>query len=150
MCPRERLLIISKPTGLSLLKKGLGHLLQLLFTAFYLLALYLSAIYQKTLQIYLSVFTVISCIETAGQYILLLGGFDTLSYRKYYDTPLYLWVIKTIFWRRCRGVKHYWEVELIKEASAVSDVFITVYCLFTLCLDLLLNLYLRALLPLLG
>ncbi|KAK1677316.1 hypothetical protein QYE76_038164 [Lolium multiflorum] len=27
----------------------------------------------------------------------LLVGFDTLIYRKYYDTPLYLWVIKTIF-----------------------------------------------------
>ena len=29
--------------------------------------------------------------------------------------PLYLWVIKTLFWRRCRGVKRLWRVELGKE-----------------------------------
>ncbi|KAK1662731.1 hypothetical protein QYE76_050890 [Lolium multiflorum] len=37
---------------------------------------------------------------------LLLVGIDILTYRRYYDTPLYLWVIKTIFWRRCRGKRY--------------------------------------------
>jgi hypothetical protein len=32
-------------------------------------------------------------IKTTCQHLLLLIGFDTLIYRKYYDTPLYLWVI---------------------------------------------------------
>ncbi|KAK1603313.1 hypothetical protein QYE76_017659, partial [Lolium multiflorum] len=34
------------------------------------------------------------------QHFLLLVGIDILTYRRYYDTPLYLWVIKTIFRRR--------------------------------------------------
>ena len=37
--------------------------------------------------------------------------------------PLYLWVIKTIFWHRCRGLKCYWRVELVKETSTVSTVY---------------------------
>jgi hypothetical protein len=34
VCPRERLVIISYTTGLSIAKKGLGHLLQLLLLSF--------------------------------------------------------------------------------------------------------------------
>ena len=47
-------------------------------------------------------------------------GYTTLED---YCDPLYLWVIKTIFWRRCRGVKRYWRVELVKETSTVSIVY---------------------------
>ncbi len=65
------------------------------------------------------------CLHTTDQHLMLLVGFDTLTYRKYCDTPLYLWVIKTIFWRRCRGVKRYWRVELVKETSTMSIVY---YC----------------------
>jgi hypothetical protein len=32
-------------------------------------------------------------IKTTHQHLLLLVGFDTLIYQKYYYTPLYLWVI---------------------------------------------------------
>ena len=47
-------------------------------------------------------------LKTAYHFLLLLVGFDTLTYRKDYDRSLYLWVIKTLFWRRCRGVKRLW------------------------------------------
>ncbi|KAK1660634.1 hypothetical protein QYE76_048793 [Lolium multiflorum] len=48
--------------------------------------------------------TIITAVITAGHLnpsskllVLLLVGIDILTYRRYYDTPLYLWVIKTIF-----------------------------------------------------
>ena len=65
-----------------------------------------------------------SLIKSACQHLLLLVGFDTLIYRSTTIHPLYLWVIKTIFWHRCRGVKHYWKVELVKETCTISVVFI--------------------------
>ncbi|KAK1595433.1 hypothetical protein QYE76_018790, partial [Lolium multiflorum] len=58
-----------------------------------------------------------SFIETACQHLLLLVGIDILTYRRYYDTPLCLWVIKTIFWRRCRGVKRYCNIWRIVRAK---------------------------------
>ena len=90
-----------------------------------------------------------SSIKTTHQYLLLLVGFDTLIYRRYYDTPLYLWVIKTIFWPRFWGVKHYWKVELVKETFTVSDVFIYVYYFISLCWGLHLTPYLGVVLTLL-
>ena len=35
-------------------------------------------------------------LKTAYHFLLLLVGFDTLTYRKDYDRSLYLWVIKTL------------------------------------------------------
>ena len=46
--------------------------------------------------------------ENRLNFLLRLVGFDTLTYRKDYDRSLHLWVIKTLFWRRCRGVKRLW------------------------------------------
>ena len=47
-------------------------------------------------------------LKTAYHFLLLLVGFDSLTYRKGYDRSLHLLVINTLFWRRCRGVKHLW------------------------------------------
>jgi hypothetical protein len=86
VCPWERLVIISYTTGLSFAKERIGPLAAIVTTVFYLLALYLfvlgntpenpfSSIYSETL------------IKTTNQHLLLLVGFDTLIYQKYYDTP---------------------------------------------------------------
>ena len=86
MCPQERLSHISKTTGLSFALKRIGPLAALLL----LLFIYLHFIYllsQILLKTCLLVFTVNPLIKTACQHLLLLVGFDTLIYRKYYDTP---------------------------------------------------------------
>ena len=44
VCPQERLVIISKPTGLSFAVERIGPLAAIIITAFYLLVFYLSAI----------------------------------------------------------------------------------------------------------
>ncbi|KAK1666958.1 hypothetical protein QYE76_055117, partial [Lolium multiflorum] len=70
-----------------------------------------------------------SFIETACQHLLLLGS----TFLLIEDTtihPLYLWVIKTIFWRRCRGVKRYcniWRSEseiFRKERDELEEIFL--------------------------
>ena len=86
VCPRERLVIISKPTGLSFAVERIGPLAAIIITAFYLLALYLSAISKPLANLSFSIYSE-SFIKTACQHLLLLVGFDTLIYRKYYDTP---------------------------------------------------------------
>ena len=86
VCPRERLVIISKPTGLSFAVERIGPLAAIIITAFYLLALYLSAISKPPAKLSFSIYSE-SFIKTACQHLLLLVGFDTLIYRKYYDTP---------------------------------------------------------------
>ena len=86
VCPRERLVIISKPTDLSFAVERIGQLAAFIITAFYLLALYLSALSKPPAYLSLSIYSE-SFIKTACQLLLLLVGFDTLIYRKYYDTP---------------------------------------------------------------
>jgi hypothetical protein len=96
VCPRERLVIISYTTGLSFALERIGPLAAIVITFFYLLILYLLAlpntpenpfasIYSESLIIYSE-----SLIKNTCQHLLLLVGFDTLIYRKYYDTPLIL------------------------------------------------------------
>ena len=85
MC-RERLVIISKPTGLSFALERIGPLAAIIITIFYLLVLYLSAISKTPINLSASIYNE-SFIQTACQHLLLLVGFDTLIYRKYYDTP---------------------------------------------------------------
>ncbi|KAK1652370.1 hypothetical protein QYE76_070175 [Lolium multiflorum] len=68
-------------------------------------------------------------IETACQHLLLLVGIDILTYRRYYDTPLYLWVIKTIFWRRCSEalLQHLEDSEsevFRKERDELEEIFL--------------------------
>ena len=86
VCPQERLVIISKQTGLSFMLKRIGPLAAIISLAFYLLVLYLSATSKSPEYLSVSIYSE-SFIETACQHLLLLVGFDTLIYRKYYDTP---------------------------------------------------------------
>jgi hypothetical protein len=92
VCPRERLVIISYTTGLSFAEERIGPLAIIITTVFYLLALYLLVLPNTPENLFASIYSE-SLIKTTYQHLLLLVGFDTLIYRKYYDTPLYLWVI---------------------------------------------------------
>ena len=86
MCPRERLVIISKQTGLSFVLKRIGPLAAIVTLALYLLVLYSTVTSKPPEYLSVSIYSE-SFIETACQHLLLLVGFDTLIYRKYYDTP---------------------------------------------------------------
>ena len=85
VCPREHLVIISKLTGLSFALERIGPLAP---TCYYciLLVFYLSTISKTPKNLYASVYSE-SLMKTACQHLLLLVGFDTFIYRKYYDTP---------------------------------------------------------------
>jgi hypothetical protein len=92
VCPRECLVIISYTTGLSFSQERIGTLATIAITVFYLFVLYLFALPNTPENPFASIYS--EClIKTTCQHLLLLVGFDTLIYRKYYDTPLYLWVI---------------------------------------------------------
>jgi hypothetical protein len=86
MCPQERLVIISNTTGLSFALERIMSLAAIIITVFYLLVLYLSALSNTPKTPFASIYSD-SLIKTACQHLLLLVGFDTLIYRKYYDTP---------------------------------------------------------------
>jgi hypothetical protein len=86
VCPWERLVIISNTTGLSFALERIGPLAEIIITVFYLLILYLSALSKNPKYLFASIYSD-SLIKTACQHLLLLVGFDTLIYRKYYDTP---------------------------------------------------------------
>ena len=86
MCPQEYFAIISKQTGLSFLLKRIGPLAAIIITVFYLHVFYLSAISKTPKNLSASIYSD-SLIKTTCQHLLLLVGFDTLIYRKYYDTP---------------------------------------------------------------
>jgi hypothetical protein len=86
VCPREHLVIISYTTGLSFAKERIGPLAAIVTIVFYLLALYLFALPNTPENLFASICSE-TLIKTTSQHILLLVGFDTLIYRKYYDTP---------------------------------------------------------------
>ena len=86
VCPQERLVIISKQTDLSFVLKRIGPLAAIITLAFYLLVLYLPVISKPPEYLSVSIYSE-SFIKTTCQHLLLLVGFDTLIYRKYYDTP---------------------------------------------------------------
>jgi hypothetical protein len=86
MCPQERLVIISNTTGLSFALERIGPLAAFIIIVFYLLVLYLSALSNTPENPFASIYSE-SLIKTACQHLLLLVGFDTLIYQKYYDTP---------------------------------------------------------------
>jgi hypothetical protein len=89
VCPRERLVIISYTTGLSFALERIGPLVAIIITIFYLLALYVFALPNTPENMFASIYSE-SLIKTTYQHLLLLVGFDTLIYRKYYDIPLIL------------------------------------------------------------
>jgi hypothetical protein len=86
VCPQERLVIISNTTGLSFALERIGPLAAIIIIVFYLLVLYLSALSNSPKNSFASIYSD-SLIKTACQHLLFLVGFDTLIYRKYYDTP---------------------------------------------------------------
>jgi hypothetical protein len=85
VCPQERLVIISYTTGLSFAEERIGPLAAIVSTVFYLLALYLLVLPNTPKNLFASIYSE-SLIKTTHQHLLLLIGFDTLIYRKYYDT----------------------------------------------------------------
>jgi hypothetical protein len=84
--PRERLVIISNTTGLSFALERIGPLTTIIIIVFYLILLYLFALSNIPENPFASIYSE-SLIKTACQHLLLLVGFDTLIYQKYYDTP---------------------------------------------------------------
>jgi hypothetical protein len=84
--PRERLVIISYIIGLSFALEKIGPLAAIIITVFYILVLYLFALPNTPKNPFASIYSEF-LIKTTCQYLLLLVGFDTLIYRKYYDTP---------------------------------------------------------------
>jgi hypothetical protein len=86
VCPQERLVIISYTTGLSFALEKIGPLAAIIIIVFCLLVLYLLALPNTLENLFASIYSE-SLIKTACQHLLLLVGFDTLIYRKYYDTP---------------------------------------------------------------
>jgi hypothetical protein len=86
VCPQECLVIISNRTGLSFALERMRPLAAIIITVFYLLVLYLSALSKIPENSFANIYSD-SLIKTACQYLLLLVGFDTLIYQKYYDTP---------------------------------------------------------------
>jgi hypothetical protein len=86
MCPKKRLVIISYTTGFSFALERIGPLAAIIIIIFYLLVFYLSALPNTPENPFASIYSE-SLIKTAYQHLLFLIGFDTLIYRKYYDTP---------------------------------------------------------------
>jgi hypothetical protein len=86
VCPQERLVIISNTTGLSFALERIGTLATIITIVFYLLVLYLSALSNTLENLFASIYSE-SLIKISCQHLLLLVGFDTLIYQKYYDTP---------------------------------------------------------------
>ena len=107
MCPRERFTHYKKWSRLVLCyKKDWATFLHFIYFCYLLLV-------TNYLITKLSVTTYFStCREYLAESRLsfpcsLLGSTLLLIERTTID-PLYLWVIKTLFWRRCRGVKRLW------------------------------------------
>ena len=86
MCPQEHLSLISNTLGLSFALKRIGPLAAFVAALVYLLALFLPAVSNITENLSASFYSEF-LIKTTCQHLLLLVGFDTLIYRKYYDTP---------------------------------------------------------------
>ena len=78
---KNALLIIRDRFGLSFASKGLGYLAALLLLLS-LLARYNFSCYQTTPLLTISALTDITLLKTTCHFLLLLVGFDTLTYRK--------------------------------------------------------------------
>jgi hypothetical protein len=86
VCSQEHLVIVSNTTNLAFAIERIGPLAAIIITIFYLLVLYLSALSNTPETPFASIYSD-SLIKTACQHLLLLVGFDTLIYQKYYNTP---------------------------------------------------------------
>jgi hypothetical protein len=97
---------------LSFAEERIGPLAAIVTTVFYLLALYLLVLPITPKNLFASIYSD-SLIKTTHQHLLLLVGFDTLIYRKYYDTPPILvghqpsvHLMQAIQWPSTRGMEH--------------------------------------------
>jgi hypothetical protein len=70
-------------TGLSFALERIGPLTAIIITVFYLLVLYIFALPNTPENLFASIYSE-SFLKTTCQHLLLLVGFDTLIYRKYY------------------------------------------------------------------
>src|SRR5215207_1535411 len=92
MCPQERLVIISKQTGLSFVLKRIGPLAAIISLAFYLLVLYSSVTSKPLEYLFVSIYSE-SFIETAANTFCSSLGSTFLLIEDTTIHPLYLWVI---------------------------------------------------------
>ena len=86
VCPRECLVILSNTTGLTFAKERIGPLAAFIIMSF-IYSYFVYLLYRKPLKICLLSICREFLIHTTSQHLLLLIGFDTLTYRKYCDTP---------------------------------------------------------------
>ena len=115
MCPREHFALCTSSSRLVLCyKKDWAILLHFIYFSYLLLV----TNYPITKTICYHLFQYLQRIPCWKPLIIsfcsLLGSTLLLIKRTMID-PLYLWVIKTLFWRHCRGVKRLWLVEFGKE-----------------------------------
>src|ERR1043165_8431187 len=82
---KNALAFISSVPRLILCPKGLGHLLLLSYPDYFACLLPFCCLNQKPLNIYLPVFATLSLSKVTCQHLLLLVGFESLTYRKHYD-----------------------------------------------------------------
>jgi hypothetical protein len=131
VCPWERLVIISYTTGLSFALERIGPLVAIIITVFYLIILYLLALQNTPENLFASIYSE-SLIKTTRQHLLLLVVFDTLIYRKYYDTSLYLWVIRPMI--HLKRIYNFWCSMLV--LTPFSLCFVTLCGVFIHFLEL--------------
>ena len=105
MCPREHFSLYKSLSRLVLCyKKDWDTLLHFIYFCYLLLVTNYPITKLPYLLPLVSVLAENTLLETVYHFLLLLVGFDTLIKRTTID-PLYLWVINTLFWCRCQGVK---------------------------------------------
>src|SRR3989337_3139241 len=111
---KNALLIIRDHFGLSFATKGLSYLAAL-YLPLLLLARYKLSCYQTIGYRQFQCLQRIPCWKPLViSFCSSLGSAHLLIERTTID-PLYLWVIKTLFWRRCRGVNAFGEWNLVRK-----------------------------------
>jgi hypothetical protein len=129
VCPQERLVIICYTTVLSFALEWIGPLAAITFIVFYLLVLYLLALTNTPKNPFASIYSEF-LIKTTCQHLLLVVGFDTLIYQKYYDTPPILVGHQDYFLVPLPGSEALLRVELVKVTFTVSIVFLFLFLPF--------------------
>ena len=128
MCPQECFLLYKSLSRLFHYYKRIGPPCCTLFTLFTFCSL-LFILSQNYLSPIISVLAEKTLLKTAYHFLLLLIGFDTLTYRKATIDRLHLWVIKNLFCRRCRGVKRLCRSNLVRKIL-YSVLKFTVTCYY--------------------
>ena len=123
MCPRERFALYKSSSRLVLCyKKDLATLLHLVYYCYLLpiMNYLITQVFIYLLPITIYLITKLSftdnfsaCREYLTEKLLIISfcsslGSTLLLIEKATIDPLHLWVIKTLFWRRCRGEKRLW------------------------------------------